>query len=98
MEDYTKIVMFEREQQLEVAVGRIDPDTKVRLMALMNSHLEDGSGPISGIVRTNGYGVDTFWDGHVQPDENNPAHEYHFYSVVCDIGSRINHRSVFFFS
>ena len=96
-EDYTKIVMFEREQQLEAAVGRMDPDTKARLMALMNSHLEDGSGPINGIVRTNGYAVDNFWDGDVQPDENNPAYHYYFYSVVCDVGSRINHRSVFLF-
>ena len=96
-EDYTKIVMFEREQQLEAAVGRMDPDTKARLMALMNSHLEDGSGPINGIVRTNGYGVGNFWDGDVQPDENDPAHQYYYYTVVCDIGSRINHRSVFFF-
>jgi len=96
-EDYTKIVMFEREQQLEAAVGRMDPDTKARLMALMNSHLEDGSGPINGIARTNGYAVDNFWDGDVRPDENNPAHHYYYYSVVCDVGSRINHRSVFLF-
>ena len=37
MEDYMKIVMFERERQLEAAVGRMDPDTKARLMALMNT-------------------------------------------------------------
>jgi hypothetical protein len=76
--DYAKIVMFEREKQLEAAVGRMDPDNKARFMALMNSHLEDGSGPIHGIIQTNGYGADNFWDGNVQPDENDPTHQYFF--------------------
>jgi hypothetical protein len=97
MEDYMKIVMFEREQQLEAAVGRMDPDTKARLMALMNSHLEDGSGPINGIVRTNGYAVSNFWDGDAEPDEKDPTHLPFYYTVVCDVGSRINHRSVYVF-
>ena len=95
MVDYTKIVVFEREKQLEAAVGRMDPDRKARFLALMNSHLEDGSGPIHGIIQTNGYGVDNFWDGNVRPDETDPIHQYFLYSVVCEIGSRINHRSAF---
>jgi len=95
MVDYTKIVMFEREKQLEAAVGRVGPDRKARFMALMNSHLEDGSGLIHGIIQTNGYGADNFWDGNVQPDANDPTHQYFLHSVVCEIGSRINYRSVF---
>ena len=97
MADYMKIVMFEREQQLEAAVGRMDHDTKAKLMALMNSHLEDGSGPINGIVRTNGYAVRNFWDGDAEPDTKDPAHLRFCYTVVCDVGSRINHRSVYLF-
>lgn len=93
VEDYSKIVMYEREQQLEVAVGRMDPDTKSRLMALMNSHLEDGSGTINGIVRTNGYAVNNLWDGTAEPGEDDASNQL-YYSVVCDVGSRINHRSV----
>jgi len=88
--DYTKIMLFEKEQKLEVAVGRMQPDRRAKLMALTNSHLEDGSGPIHGIVRTNGYGVQKLYDGDGQPEggESNLRH----YSVVCDVGSRINHR------
>lgn len=93
VEDYSKIVMYQREKQLEVAVGRMDPDTKSRLMALMNSHLEDGSGPINGIVRTNGYAVNNLWDGTAEPGEDDASNQL-YYSVVCDVGSRINHRSV----
>jgi len=88
--DYTKIVLFEREKLLEVAVGRLEPERRARLMALMNSHSEDGSGPINGIVRTNGYAVSNLWDGDVKPD-NADGSSPHYYSVLCDVGSRINH-------
>ena len=46
-------MLFEAEQQLEVAAGRMKPKKRAKLMGI--SHLEDGSGPIYGIVRTNGY-------------------------------------------
>ena len=93
IEDYTKIMLFQREQQLELAVERMEPDRRAKLMALMNSHLEDGSGPLNGIVRTNGYGVGNLWDGDVKPDDDGSSPYY--YSAVCDVGSRINHRFVF---
>ena len=92
--DYTKIAMFEREQQLEAAAERMEPETRARLMALMNSHAEDGSGPINGIVRTNGYQVSNLRDGDGEFKENDLSNP-HYYSVVCDVGSRINHRCVY---
>jgi len=82
--DYTNIVLFEMEQQLEAAAARMEPERRANLMTLMNSHTEDGSGPISGIVRTNGYQVGNLRDG-----------EGRHYSTLCDVGSRINHRCAF---
>ena len=92
--DYTKIMLFQREQQLEVAVGRMEPDKRSKLIVLANSHSEDGSGPISGIVRTNGYGLTNLWDEDIQPegDASNPC----YYSAVCNVGLRINYRFRFF--
>lgn len=40
--DYANILLFQREQLLEAAVGRMDPDTRAKLMALANSRSEDG--------------------------------------------------------
>jgi len=93
--EYAKVMMFQQEQRLGVAVGRMAPDRRAKLMALMNSHLEDGCGPITGIVRTNGYAVKNLWDGDGEPDEEGALHR-RYYSAVCDVGSRINHRFHFF--
>ncbi|RXW13330.1 hypothetical protein EST38_g12523 [Candolleomyces aberdarensis] len=55
-------------------------------MALANSHKHDGSGPIDGVSRTNGY-VIMFGDKMPGFDE-----DFHRgYSAVSRIGSRINH-------
>lgn len=91
--DYTKILMFEREQQLEMAASRMEPETRARLMALQNSHKEDGSGPINGIVRTNGYQVVNLRDGDGEFKEGDSSN-LHYYSVLCDVGSRINHSCI----
>ena len=95
-EDYMKIMLFEWEQLLEAAAGRMDPERRAKLMALANCHLEDGSGPINGIVRTNGFSAGNLCDG----DDTEPTGKYRaarLYSVVCDIGSRMNHRCVLFY-
>ena len=89
-EDYQKIMLYEGEQLLEVAARRMEPERRAKLMALMNSHLEDGSGPIRGIIRTNGYGVSNLCDGDDIPTFGSSSPSY--YSLVCDVGSRINHR------
>jgi hypothetical protein len=57
-EDHIKIMLFEREQLLELAFNRMDEDRKDAYMALANSHKEDGSGPLLGVQRTNGFGID----------------------------------------
>ncbi|KIM41185.1 hypothetical protein M413DRAFT_11349 [Hebeloma cylindrosporum] len=57
-EDHVKIMWFEQEQQLELAFNRMDDDRKEAYMALANSHKEDGSGPLLGVQRTNGFGID----------------------------------------
>ena len=48
-----KIFLFEKELQLEVAVGRMDPERREKMLALTNTHTEDGSGPLCEIMRTN---------------------------------------------
>jgi hypothetical protein len=93
--EYAKVLLFQQEQQLEVAVGRMEPGRRAKLMALMNSHSEDGCGPINGIVRTNGYAVKNLWDGDGEPEEGDAPYP-RYYSAVCDVGSRINHRFHFF--
>jgi len=81
------IAMMEWEKTLEVAVGRMEPENKKALMELANSHKHDGSGPILGIIRTNGFKVGGgIFDGPVERDD-----AYNAYSGVIKIGSRINH-------
>ena len=83
------ISMMEWERTLEIAVGRMEPEDRNAFMELANSHKDDGSGPILGIIRTNGFKVSNIFDGpKMRADENNA------YSGVIKIGSRINHRYV----
>jgi len=82
----TAIAMMEWERTLEAAVGRMEPEDRNAFMELANSHKDDGSGPILGIIRTNGFRVGPIFDGpEKRPDGNNA------YSGVIKIGSRINH-------
>jgi len=87
IQKYQMIALAEYEKVLEVAVGRMSDDNRKAFMALANNHQEDGSGPILGIIRTNGYGTSGLFDGpKVLPDQTN------VYSAVLKVGSRINHR------
>ena len=83
------ILMMEWEKTLEVAVGRMVPENRKAFMELANSHKEDGSGPILGIIRTNGFGMAEIFDGPEKRADRNNA-----YSGVIKIGSRINHRYI----
>ncbi|RXW17136.1 hypothetical protein EST38_g8724 [Candolleomyces aberdarensis] len=58
-------------------------------MSLANSHKNDGSGPVFGIVRTNGFGIEF---GEVLPglDEDYKTG----YAAVARIGSRFNHSCI----
>ncbi|KAG6807608.1 hypothetical protein H0H93_001368, partial [Arthromyces matolae] len=53
-----KIQLTEFEKLLEMCVGRMLPQDKKAFFELCDSHTEDGSGPILGRVRTNGFGIE----------------------------------------
>ena len=80
-----QVNMQEWEEHLGVALKRMTDENRKAFMALANSHTEDGSGPILGIIRTNGYVVPGLYDGH--EDDNARA-----YTAVLNVMSRINHR------
>ena len=87
---YTKMALFHQEKQLEVAVEKMDSERRAQLLALSNWRSQNGEGTLNGIVKTNSYGVHNLTDEESGPDGP------HRYSAVCDVGSRINHRSVSF--
>lgn len=82
------IVRFEWEKKLELALGKMTPDDQAAFTSLANCHKEDGSGPLLGISRTNGFGIDDLFDGE-------PKHLFR-YTGVGKLGSCINHRSFLF--
>ncbi|KAJ7099538.1 hypothetical protein B0H15DRAFT_551011 [Mycena belliarum] len=71
------------EEYVEIAIKRMRPANKAAFMALTNSHKEDGSGPIVGIMRTNSVACDG-----LSPDMKGDLASY---SAVCKDISRLNH-------
>jgi len=84
-QQYQQVGMFEYESLLEKTIDRLSPQSQADFRALHNAHTGDGSGPLLGIIRTNGYGIDQLYDG---------SNQAAIYGAVCKIGSRINHRCV----
>lgn len=82
-----QVALQEWEQLLKISFDRMLPERQAAYLALANSHTEDGSGPIFGVVRTNGFGVTLKKEG---------GSKKQFVSAVCEILSRINHRCVIF--
>ena len=83
------LAMLEWEQMLRDVVDRMPPVDRNVFLRLRNSHKEDGSGPLSGVVRTNGFSLDGIFDGpEEEKDKSNT------YTGVLKIGSYINHRYV----
>lgn len=74
----------EWEVYLQKCYSRMEPDKKAAFDSLWNSHTEDGSGPIFGIIRTNAYSI-----GNLDPDSKDDNFAY---SAILDKMSRINHR------
>ncbi|KAG6833047.1 hypothetical protein H0H87_012058 [Tephrocybe sp. NHM501043] len=68
---------------LRPCFGRLDPDQQAAFLDLANAHKEDGTGPILGVIRTNGFEV----AGVVDPEPHNGGE----YAAVCKIMCRINH-------
>ncbi|RXW13218.1 hypothetical protein EST38_g12633 [Candolleomyces aberdarensis] len=62
-------------------------------MSLANSHMNDGSGPVFGIVRTNGFGIE-FGEGLPGADRDFWTGELGGYGAVTKIGSRFNHSCI----
>jgi len=60
-EEIIQVTMHGEEECLGIAVKRMTDENQKAFMALANSHTEDRSGPILGIVRTNAYKVSPFW-------------------------------------
>jgi hypothetical protein len=70
------------EKVLECAFGRMSEESQAAFKALANSHTEDGSGPILGAIRTNGFGIS------LGGDEKDITLVH---SAVYDHISRVNH-------
>ncbi|KAF7351082.1 Aldehyde dehydrogenase [Mycena sanguinolenta] len=71
------------EEHYQLSISRMRPKAKTAYMALSNCHKEDRSGPIVGIVRTNGLALQGLRPG--VEDETNE------YSAICKDISRLNH-------
>jgi hypothetical protein len=81
-EQRRQAAIFEWEKMLQGCFDRMEPENQAAFMTLANSHLEDGSGPLLGIIRTNGFEVGGLHDPMPEGE----------YTGVCKIISRINHR------
>jgi len=68
-------------------VRRMSEKNRQDFKELMNTHTEDGSGPLLGVIRTNGFGV----MGKI--DENYFALT-RGYTAIGKIASRINHSCI----
>ncbi|KAF8902873.1 hypothetical protein CPB84DRAFT_1678515, partial [Gymnopilus junonius] len=90
LEPYTRerllqlLMMRKFELLLKLAMDRMDEEDQNAFLALRNCHKEDGSGPLLGILRTNGFGINKLYDGEERTDRK-------LYTGVTKIGSRINH-------
>jgi hypothetical protein len=84
--------LYEWEHSLKILFDRLHPDYQAAFMALANSHQHDGSGPISGIIRTNGMGVSFLEPGKYRTEKPQPG-DKGMYTAVCKEISRLNHRS-----
>ncbi|KAJ7653818.1 hypothetical protein B0H17DRAFT_957150 [Mycena rosella] len=82
-EQNTQHALNTLEQHFEVSFKRMSTESKAAFMALANSHKEDGSGPLVGVVRTNALALDDLRPG-VKGDIG-------LYSAVCKDISRLNH-------
>ncbi|KAJ6593496.1 hypothetical protein B0H19DRAFT_1011015 [Mycena capillaripes] len=82
-EQFVQHSLNEGEKMRKVSVDRMRSGDRVAFMALANCHTEDGSGPVTGIVRTNGLGV-----SGLRPGVEGPLSQY---SAVPKYISRLNH-------
>lgn len=82
-EQLKALAHFDWEKFLQPCFARLTPENQAAYRALANSHTKDGSGPLLGVIRTNGFGVSL--------EEGRPNR----YTAVYKEASRINHRCGF---
>ncbi|PBK71581.1 SET domain-containing protein [Armillaria solidipes] len=84
-EEKYQYLLNHSENVMRSVFGRMSEESKNVFMDLRNSHLHDGSGPILGVVRTNGYGLgDDLKDKTIK-------HKVGRYTSVYKDLSRVNH-------
>ena len=88
--EFRQIQAFLFERMLEYVFARMPSDSQADYRALHNAHTRDGTGPLFGIKRTNGYSISNLFDG---PEDRRGTK----YSALCKIASRLNHRCVFLY-
>jgi hypothetical protein len=86
--------LHECEKMWRFLFERMHPDNQSAFMALANSHKQDGTGPIGGIIRTNALGIDCFQTERTRKYGGEHAAKRSAYGAVCKEISRVNHRSV----
>lgn len=85
-EQQVQAVLFEWEKKMRFVFERMPETHHAAYMALANSHKEDGSGPLTGVCRTNGFGVYDFQKANSKGTDE-------VYTAICKDISRMNHRS-----
>lgn len=61
-EEVKQKMLVEWEKVLQACFNRVPPELQKAWGELHNSHTQDGSGPLLGVIRTNGFGVDQLKD------------------------------------
>ena len=82
MEQRIQAMLAQWEKALECGFHRMSEENQVAFKALANSHTQDGSGPILGVIRTNGFGIS------LGKDEKKDSTVH---SAIYDHISRVNH-------
>ncbi|KIY64570.1 SET domain-containing protein, partial [Cylindrobasidium torrendii FP15055 ss-10] len=79
-------LLYERGVIIETLVDRMPKERKEKYMNLANCHLHDGSNAVTGIMRTNAFGLE-----EMQDNGKSSANGASLYQAVWDHQSRINH-------
>ncbi|KAJ7886625.1 hypothetical protein B0H14DRAFT_2498516 [Mycena olivaceomarginata] len=86
--------LHECEKMWRFLFERMHPDNQSAFMALANSHKQDGTGPIGGIIRTNALGIDCFQTERTRKYGGEHAAKRSAYGAVCKEISRVNHSCI----
>ncbi|TFL01467.1 hypothetical protein BDV98DRAFT_481670, partial [Pterulicium gracile] len=87
--DFMIVELQESERFLEkFSFSLMDAGKKKAFFALHNAHTKDGSGPIVGRLRTNGFGIPELKDALDGEDRDDLAKTL---KGTCEVGSRFNH-------